>query len=224
MHRDTRHGWNGHIPPKTAQEHPSTIPLLTSTRDLRQGSTISRSPLRSTKRPLFHPNILPPPTRSPLLHSEACNLIQKNVNFSNDFIKAQNESNLIFSPSRKILFYSMYNCRKIYLVYNNALGKQTEWWAALPCVPSKGYVFSVAHAHTLGRGCRHIYNCIYVWIIHVHINTDQSGRRSVSRKYKNTLFKIELEFITWHGEELITDRAKRAHRLTYQGRSTVPAV
>lgn len=223
MHRDTRHGWNGHIPPKTAQEHPSTIPLLTSTRDLRQGSTISCSPLRSTKRPLFHPNILPPPTHSPLLHSEACNLIQKNVNFSNDFIKAQNESNLIFSPSRKILFYSMYNCRKIYLVYNNAPGKQTEWWAALPCVPSKGYVFSVAHAHTLGRGCRHIYNCIYVWIIHVHINTDQSGR-SVSRKYTNTLFKAELEFITWHREELIPESAKCAHWLTYQGRSTVPAV
>lgn len=39
------------------------------------------------------------------------------------FVKAQNGSNLIFSPSWKILFYSTYKSRKIYLVYNNALGK-----------------------------------------------------------------------------------------------------
>jgi len=32
------------------------------------------------------------------------------------------------------------------------------------------------------------------------MNTDQSGRRSVSSKYKNTLVNAELEFIARHGE------------------------
>lgn len=76
-----------------------SILLLTSIRDLTQSGTISRLALRNARLPLFQLNILLPLTGSPLLNSVACNLIQKNVNFSSDFIKAQNESNLIFSPS-----------------------------------------------------------------------------------------------------------------------------
>lgn len=60
-------------------------------------------------------------------------------------------------------------------------------WLLCLCVPTKPYVFYLAHTYALGCVCMHIYKCIYVRIIHVHVNTDQSGRRSVSSKYKNML-------------------------------------
>lgn len=102
---------------------PASIPLWTSMRDPTQSGTVPCLPSATAKLPLFQVNILLSRARSPLLNSDACNLIRKNVNFSSDFIKAESGSNLIFSPSWKILFYSTYNRRKIYLVYNKSLEK-----------------------------------------------------------------------------------------------------